>query len=119
MFRSKKLEIQKKNVKTVKEPSDENQTECHEIEPTPSKDRAMPDGNDPSFLDNKYICQLEKKHKSITNVFTNMYTQIQSFEMGMRLKMNTTVGIPSKTNNTASTSVKAIKTSTKLLYTYI
>jgi hypothetical protein len=25
----------------VKEPSDENQTECHEIEPNPSKDRAM------------------------------------------------------------------------------
>ena len=27
-------------VKTVKEPSDENQTECHEIESNPSKERA-------------------------------------------------------------------------------
>jgi hypothetical protein len=36
-------------VKTVKEPSDENQTECHEIEPNPSKDRAMPEGDNPSF----------------------------------------------------------------------
>jgi hypothetical protein len=35
MLRSKKLEIRKK-VKTGKEPSDENQTECHEIEPNPS-----------------------------------------------------------------------------------
>jgi hypothetical protein len=33
MLRSKKLEIRKKKeVKTVKEPSDENQTECHETE---------------------------------------------------------------------------------------
>jgi hypothetical protein len=40
MLRSKKLEIRKKN-KKLKEPSDENQTECHEIEPNPSKDRAM------------------------------------------------------------------------------
>jgi hypothetical protein len=38
-------------VKTVKEPSDENQTKCHEIEPNPSKDRAMPEGDNPSFLD--------------------------------------------------------------------
>jgi hypothetical protein len=48
IFRSKKLEIQKKEVKT-EEPSDENQTECHEIEPNPSKDRAMPEGDNPSF----------------------------------------------------------------------
>jgi hypothetical protein len=33
----------------LKEPSDENQTECHEIEPNPSKDRAMPEGDNPSF----------------------------------------------------------------------
>jgi hypothetical protein len=48
MLRSKKLEIRKK-VKTVKKPSDENQTECHEIEPYPSKDKAMPEGDNPSF----------------------------------------------------------------------
>jgi hypothetical protein len=48
IFRSKKLEIRKK-VKTVKEPSDENQTEYHEIKPNPSKDRAMPEGDNPSF----------------------------------------------------------------------
>jgi hypothetical protein len=35
----------------LKEPSDENQTECHEIEPNPSKDRAMPEGDNPSFWD--------------------------------------------------------------------
>jgi hypothetical protein len=42
------LEIQKK-VKTVKESLDENQRECHEIEPNPSKDRAMFEGDNPSF----------------------------------------------------------------------
>jgi hypothetical protein len=50
MLRSEKLEIRKK-VKTVNELSDENQTESHEIEPNPSKDRAMPEGDNPSFLD--------------------------------------------------------------------
>jgi hypothetical protein len=46
MLRSKKLEIRRKK---MKEPSDENQTECHEIEPNPSKDRAMLEGDNPSF----------------------------------------------------------------------
>jgi hypothetical protein len=45
MLRSKKLEIRK----NVKEQPDENQTECHEIEPNPSKDRAMHEGDNPSF----------------------------------------------------------------------
>jgi hypothetical protein len=35
----------------LKEPSDENQTEYHEIEPNPSKVRAMPEGDNPSFWD--------------------------------------------------------------------
>jgi hypothetical protein len=35
----------------LKEPSDENQIECHEIEPNPSKDRAIPEGDNPSFWD--------------------------------------------------------------------
>jgi hypothetical protein len=48
MLRSKKLEIRKKKKRKLKEPSDENQTECHEIEPNPSKD--MPEGDNPSFL---------------------------------------------------------------------
>jgi hypothetical protein len=39
----------------VKEPSDENQTECHEIEPNPSKDRAMREGDNPSFLDEFFL----------------------------------------------------------------
>jgi hypothetical protein len=47
MLRSKKLEIRGK--KTLKEPLDENQTECHEIKPNPSKDRAMPEGDNPLF----------------------------------------------------------------------
>ena len=38
-----------KNVKVVKEPSDEYQTDCHEIEPNLSKDRAMPAGDYPSL----------------------------------------------------------------------
>jgi hypothetical protein len=50
MPRSKKLEIRKK-CETVKEPSDETQRECHEIEPNPSKDRAMHEGDNPSFWD--------------------------------------------------------------------
>jgi hypothetical protein len=48
MLRSKKLEIRKKMWK-LKVPSDENQTECHEIEPNPSKDRELPEGDNPSF----------------------------------------------------------------------
>jgi hypothetical protein len=44
MLRSKKLEIRKKKRK-LKEPSDENQTECHEIEPNLSKDRAISEGD--------------------------------------------------------------------------
>jgi hypothetical protein len=36
-----------KNVKT--ERADKNQTECHEIDPNPSKDRAMHEGLNPSF----------------------------------------------------------------------
>jgi hypothetical protein len=50
MLRSEKLEIRKKMWK-LKEPLDENQTKCHEIEPKPSKDRAMQEGDNPSFWD--------------------------------------------------------------------
>jgi hypothetical protein len=39
----------KKKMWKLKEPSDENQTEWHDIEPNPSKDRAMPGGDNPSF----------------------------------------------------------------------
>jgi hypothetical protein len=49
MLRSKKLEIREKKLWKLKEPSDENQTERHEIEPNPSKDRTMPEGDNPSF----------------------------------------------------------------------
>jgi hypothetical protein len=31
------------------ERADETQIECHEIEPNPSKDRAMHEGDNPSF----------------------------------------------------------------------
>jgi hypothetical protein len=47
VLRPKILEI-RKIVKTVKEPK-RNQTLCHEIEPNPSKDRAMHEGDIPSF----------------------------------------------------------------------
>jgi hypothetical protein len=33
----------------LKEPLDENQAKCHEIEPKPSKDRAMPEEDNPLF----------------------------------------------------------------------
>jgi hypothetical protein len=33
----------------LKEHSDENQTECREIDPNPPKDRALPEGYNPSF----------------------------------------------------------------------
>jgi hypothetical protein len=39
----------------LKEPLDENQTEFHEIEPNPSKDRAMPEGDNPFVLRWIYI----------------------------------------------------------------
>jgi hypothetical protein len=41
----------KKKMWKLKEPSDENQTECHGIEPNLSKDRAMSEGDIPSFWD--------------------------------------------------------------------
>jgi hypothetical protein len=47
MVRSKKLEIRKKNVKTERAVG--RKPECREIEPNPSKDRAMPEGDNPSF----------------------------------------------------------------------
>ena len=40
---SKKLEVRKKNVRSVK--SRKNEILCHEIEPNPSKDRAMHEGD--------------------------------------------------------------------------
>jgi hypothetical protein len=39
-----KVENPKNKMWKLKELSGENQTECHEIEPNPSKDRAMPEG---------------------------------------------------------------------------
>jgi hypothetical protein len=49
MLRPNKLEIRKKNVKTVNEP--EKNPECHEIEPNPSKNRLVHEGDNPSFWD--------------------------------------------------------------------
>jgi hypothetical protein len=48
---------EKKNVKTAKEPG-KNQILglCHEIEPNPSKDRAMLEGDNPSFRDEFIKC---------------------------------------------------------------
>ena len=45
----KSWKSEKKNVKGVK--SRKNEILCHEIEPNPSKDRAMHEGDNPSFLD--------------------------------------------------------------------
>jgi hypothetical protein len=49
MLRPKKFEI-RKNGKTVNEPI-KAKTDSHEIEPNPSKDRSMHEGDNPSFLD--------------------------------------------------------------------
>jgi hypothetical protein len=49
MLRFKKLEIRGKKMRKIEEQSDENQTECREIEPNLSKDRAMPERDNPSF----------------------------------------------------------------------
>jgi hypothetical protein len=72
MLRSKKLDIWKKM--WLKEPSDENQTGCHEIEPNPSKDRSMLEGDNPSFYDEfikftffltvQFIFVLKSKYRS-------------------------------------------------------
>jgi hypothetical protein len=47
------LEIRIKIVKTIQEPkkTTKKQILCHEIEPNPSKDRAMHEGDNPSFCD--------------------------------------------------------------------
>jgi hypothetical protein len=47
MLRSKSWKSGKK-VK-MKEPLNENQTQCNEIESNPSKDKAMPEGDNPSL----------------------------------------------------------------------
>jgi hypothetical protein len=58
VLRPKKLEI-RKIVKTVKEPK-KTQILCHEIEPNPSKDRAMHEGDalysKYSHITNKFCC---------------------------------------------------------------
>ena len=42
----KKLEVEKKNCEKCKEPEKKNQIVlCHEIEPNPSKERAMHEGD--------------------------------------------------------------------------
>jgi hypothetical protein len=50
MLRSKKLEIRKK-IENWKSCLMKTKTECHETEPNPSKDRAIPEGDNPSFWD--------------------------------------------------------------------
>ena len=50
MLRSR-VEGPKKKMWKLLEPSDENQTQCHDIEPNPLKNRAMPEGDNPSFWD--------------------------------------------------------------------
>jgi hypothetical protein len=50
MLRSKKLEIRKKKCEDYKI-ADKNQAEWYEIEPYPSKDRAMHEGDNPWIWD--------------------------------------------------------------------
>jgi hypothetical protein len=51
MLWSKVGNPKKKKMWKLKEPLDENQIECNEIEPNPSKNRAMPEKDNPSFWD--------------------------------------------------------------------
>jgi hypothetical protein len=51
VLRPKKLEIREKKLCNLYK-SRKNQILCHEIEPNPSKDRAMHEGDNPSFSDN-------------------------------------------------------------------
>jgi hypothetical protein len=67
MLRPKKLEIG--NIgHTVKEPKIQSKTECHEIEPNLSKDRAMHEGNNPSFKDE--LIKFTLKDLVVTNNFS-------------------------------------------------
>jgi hypothetical protein len=50
VLRANKAGNQSKNVKTVQEPN-KYQTLCQEIEPNPSKDRALLEGDNRSFRD--------------------------------------------------------------------
>jgi hypothetical protein len=47
MLKQKKLEIRRKNMKTVKEPGRKIQAECYEVEPNLSKGQSY--RGDPSF----------------------------------------------------------------------
>ena len=48
VLRPKKLEIQKRNCKNCTR-AEKTKILCREIEPNPSKDRAMHEGDNPSF----------------------------------------------------------------------
>jgi hypothetical protein len=63
VLRPKKLEI-RKIVKTVKQPK-KKQILCHEIEPKPSKDRVMHEGDNPSFRDEFIKCTFFLKESFI------------------------------------------------------
>jgi hypothetical protein len=43
----------------LKEPSDENHTECREIEPNPAKDRAMPEVDNPSITNFTFVLTVQ------------------------------------------------------------
>jgi hypothetical protein len=55
----------------LKELSDENQTDGHEIEPNPSKDRAMPEEDNPSFWDEFTKCTSYSYSKVSTEVLNS------------------------------------------------
>jgi hypothetical protein len=71
MLRSKKLEIRKQMWKR-KEPSDENQTDCYEIEPNSSKERAMPEGDNPLFWDEFNKICIMPQMKNLKNTVCTM-----------------------------------------------
>jgi hypothetical protein len=61
MLRSKKLEIRENKCENWKSCRLKIKQEYHEIEPNPSKDRGMPEGDNPSFC-----LMLEVKEESVT-----------------------------------------------------
>jgi hypothetical protein len=74
------LEIQRKeNVKTVKEPI-KTKSESHKTEPNPLKDRAMHEGDNPSFLDEfvkfTFILTVQFIFLSLRSQFTQKWCKI-------------------------------------------
>jgi hypothetical protein len=87
----------------LKETSDENQTECHQIEPNPSRDKGMRDGDNPSFWE------------EFTNYFLDSSVHIRILKQVPKY-LATGLWRPSGTNSPpAEASTKGLKCKTNTL----